>query len=862
VQTERGAYGRAYPEAVELRATLAGVRWLVAVGVAVTTLVLTGEAPATALLPAERAALHAVALGRASNHLDAANAAAARREITRSAKLIRNLPAARANPLAQCLSQVAALQGKLTTPRAIAVVGQLAENDNWFARRGPPPNQTDIADGDGVVYRYFSGRCFEFHPLANFGALNADIAGGKTDAATSLANALVERAVPQTGGGLGWEYYFNFSSGRAPWLSGMAQAVAAQAFTAAAAGDASLAATAAGAYRTISSRHLLTQVPAGPWIRLYSFTPLVVLNAQLQTVISLQNYATASGNNGAGALAARMQAAAVATLPRFDTGYWSDYSLGGDPAPISYEQYVTQLLHKLAPADPRFAAAAVRFTTYLKQPPAFRLATAAAGATRFWLSKPAHVDAESPAGPTRSLSLNAGWHTVSWNLPALSGIYPVQLTARDFAGNTATINALPVVRAAGISGTSGAPTQTGTTPPAVAAPFVVGAGLDVPAQGAIAQKLGLRVVRLGVAWPAGSATPDPGLIQALQSVPAGLGLVVELIANPLPADGPTQTALAAYAVSLAQQVPAIRDIVLSPAVTVATASAYASTLSVLRQAMQTEVPSVAIGAELDGAQSPKASLTALGQAAAATGQPTVFDILAFRPAPAVATGAWTIADLKKLETALPQTFTTAPPVLIDGLAAATAVPAAEAPAYGAAPASGGVAEADQASAYTGAVTSASCDPLVAGVILDRLVDTANPAPSSGLYYPDSIPKSSAAPVGAAAVAAQRGSLVCPGYQAPAAPTSVVFPSAVANGTATSVQLGCARDCLYLVTLERADGIPVVARRGALNGGAAPKVIGLPKAQLAAGTYQVAVRLVTQTNPGAVTLIVSQPLTAA
>ena len=40
------------------------------------------------------------------------------------------------------------------------------------------------------------------------------------------------------------------------------------------------------------------------------------------------------------------------------------------------------------------------------------------------------------------------------------------------------------------------------------------------------------------------------------------------------------------------------------------------------------------------------------------------------------------------------------------------------------------------------------------------------------------------------------------------------------------------------------------------------MIALPKAQLSAGTYQVAIRLVTQTNPGAVTLIVSQPLTAA
>ena len=695
------------------------------------------------------------------------------------------------------------------------MIGQLTENDNWFARRGPPPNQTDIADADGVVYRYFSGRCFEFHPLANFGALNADIAGGKTDAATRARDCAGGSSRPP---GRRWArlgVLLQLQQRAGAVALGDGQAVAAQAFTAAAAGDPSLAATAASAYRTISSRHLLTSVAAGPWIRLYSFTPLVVLNAQLQTVISLQTYATASGNTTAGALAARMQAAAAAMLPRFDTGYWSYYSLGGDPAPLSYEQYVTQLLHKLAPADPRFAAAAVRFTTYLKQPPAFRLATAAAGSTRFWLSKPAHVEAQSSAGPTRSLSLSAGWHTVTWKLPALSGLYPVQLTARDFAGNTATINALPIVRAAGVSGTSGARQQTGTTPPAVAAPFVVGAGLDVPAQGTLAQKLGLRVVRLGVAWPAGSATPDAGLIQALQSVPAGLGIVVELIAAPLPADATNQAALAAYTVALAQQVPAIRDIVLAPAVTVATAGAYASTLSVIHQAIQTEVPSVAIGAELDGAQTPKASLTALGQAAAATGQPTVFDVLAFRPAPAVATGQWTIADLKKLETALPQTFATVPPVLIDGLAAATTVPAAEAAAYGAAPAPG-VAEADQASAYTAAVTSASCDSGVAGVILDRLVDAANPGAELRALLPRLDPEVERSSRGRRGRRGAARLARVPGYQAPAAPSSVVFPSAVANGTTTSVQLGCARDCLYLVTLERADGIPVVARRGALT----------------------------------------------
>jgi hypothetical protein len=36
---------------------------------------------------------------------------------------------------------------------------------------------------------------------------------------------------------------------------------------------------------------MLTQVAAGPWIRLYAFSSLPVFNAQLQAVLSLQSYA-------------------------------------------------------------------------------------------------------------------------------------------------------------------------------------------------------------------------------------------------------------------------------------------------------------------------------------------------------------------------------------------------------------------------------------------------------------------------------------------------------------------------------------------------------------------------------------------
>ena len=84
------------------------------------------------------------------------------------------------------------------------------------------------------MYRYFGGHCFRFHPLANFGVLNARATSGDVEGTQELADALVARGVYQKGGGIGWEYDFPFSGGKAPWLSGMAQAVAAQAFSRAA----------------------------------------------------------------------------------------------------------------------------------------------------------------------------------------------------------------------------------------------------------------------------------------------------------------------------------------------------------------------------------------------------------------------------------------------------------------------------------------------------------------------------------------------------------------------------------------------------------------------------------------------------
>jgi hypothetical protein len=823
------------------------MRGLVVLAASAAALLLAGAAPATALTGLEKQAFAKVQKARAAGRLDAAAAVTARGEIARAAHLIRTLPNGRAYHVNVALAEVASFSGALTQPRALALFGALRANDDYFAQHWAPADKTDIVGADGVVYRYFAGHCFRFHPLANFGVLNARATAGDEEQTRTLADALVARGVYQPGGGVAWEYDFPFGGGRAPWLSGMAQAVAAQAFARAAAvvpdQSAAYLREAQAAYRVIPSQ-LLSSVAAGPWIRLYSFDRTAVLNAQLQATISLQTYASSTGDAAAAALATRLQNAAAAMLPKFDTGYWSYYALPRDPSPVDYHKYVVQLLTKLSAADPRFASAATRFAAYEQQPPAFQLANAGVGQVSFWLSKPATVTATTPAGPTKRISLLDGWHTFSWS-PSKAGIYPVHLDASDWLGNRTSFDALPIVRV-GAAATKAAARRPAAASVTGQPSFVVGAALDDPSQGAAAQQLGLRLVRLGVAWPAGATTPDPGLVTALTRVPAGLQLLVELNVGTQPTGEVAQ-----YAAALAQAAPALRYLVVTPAPTAAGAAAYAATLASIRSAVQAVAPSVAVGPLVDGALAPKTTVAALGKA-----QPQA-DVLAFRPALATTGGQWTAPNVQQLTAAFGGRL---PPLLIDGVSTAAAVPPEHAGEYPEGTSLTGVTPEAQSSAYASAVTGSACSPTVAGVVFDRLVDSATvPTAPTGLLYPGGVAKPAAASVSAAAAPAQRGTVVCPGLATPAAASTVTYPTSVTSGTPVAFQLGCVRDCLYVATLVGADGRPVVARRGALTGGAAPVTVTLPKTSLGQASYTIDLRLASRVNPGTAVVVTSPAL---
>ena len=261
-------------------------------------------------------------------------------------------------------------------PRALTLFSTLTVNADWLAGHAvaglaPGPHRATTVPSTGSSRSHG----YVFHPLANFAKLNALAAAGDLRPRGAPRRRALARGPCRSGKALVWEYEFPFGSGRPPWTSGMAQAVAAQAL--ARAGDLlcdpDLLDAAGGAYAAVA-KLLSPSSPAKPWIALYSFDRVPVLNAQLQAALSVGDYAAISGDPAADALAGRLTAAARTLLPRFDTGYWSLYSLRGDESPLDYHDYVIGLLRKLATrtGDAAWREAADRFEGYESEPPLIR----------------------------------------------------------------------------------------------------------------------------------------------------------------------------------------------------------------------------------------------------------------------------------------------------------------------------------------------------------------------------------------------------------------------------------------------------------------------------------------------------------
>ena len=405
-------------------------------------------------------------------YLDPEAAVADRAALTRAYSVWGKLSGQRAHELEGVIRDVAGQWRSYNRPRALTLFSMLDFNTEYLGTHGTVSSGRDVQDEEGVVYRAFPNHGLQFHPLANFAKLNSYLGANRLDEAGLLAEALVSRAVPK-GDSLSWEYGFQFGSGKPPWTSGMAQAVAAQAFARAQAklGDPVFSTTARKAFRAIPGK-LVQALPQGPWIRLYSFSDLAVLNADLQALVSLEDYGTMMEDPAGINFAAQLRASAAALLPKFDTGAWSLYSLGGNESTLDYQRYVVSLLKRIGARnkDIFWTGWGDRFASYedvapellpgAPSPPAyprpldgFRDYTAVS----FTLSKISRVTIRV-GSEQRTLLMGRGKRTIEMfpgKVPA--GTYPVSVRAVDLAGNPAEIELPDAV------------VKVDTTPPVVAA---------------------------------------------------------------------------------------------------------------------------------------------------------------------------------------------------------------------------------------------------------------------------------------------------------------------------------------------------------------------------------------------------------
>jgi hypothetical protein len=350
-----------------------------------------------------------------------------------------------------------AVAGEMTPSRLPALFLTLANNRQWWST-GPllASGQRVQFAGSELVWEYYPGQGIELQELGSFGEADGLYTGGPADYPQlhQLMSELIPLAVKRAGG-LAWEYYFKFDGGRPPWVSAMAQGTALEALTRSyeAFQDPSYLTIAAQALPLFSAAPpvgVSAKTSAGTRYLQYSFAPgASIINAFLQTLIGLYDYAHVSGNATAAELFNAGNAEAMAEVPKYNTGAWSLYQPGQEDT-LSYHVLVTGFLGQLCSRTDAgaYCTTAQDFQDDLTTPPVLSLIThhTRAGVrtyVHFTLSKESHVGIVVTSGGTTlfltSAELGYGNDTFAIGAPRKAGTYTVRLAATDLAGNFSRI---------------------------------------------------------------------------------------------------------------------------------------------------------------------------------------------------------------------------------------------------------------------------------------------------------------------------------------------------------------------------------------------------------------------------------------
>jgi hypothetical protein len=350
-----------------------------------------------------------------------------------------------------------AIRGALSASRLPVLFQTLERNRQWWSR-GPllSYGQRVEFQGSQLVWEFYPGQGIQLQVLGTFGRANGLYSAGRAHyhQLTQLLQQMIPLAA-RRGGGLTWEYYFHFDGGSPPWTSAMSQGT----------GLASLArayrATRNPFYLAIGRRALSVfsrrppsgvEVPTrrGKRFVQYTFAPgTSIINAFLQSLIGLREFAQASGNRQADRLFSAGNKEAQWEVPHFDTGAWSLYQPGVEDD-LSYHKLVTGFLQRLCALTRVrvYCRTAQRFQVDLRTPPVVKQLTFRGRVhhpvlLRFRLSKISRVGIVLTRGRSERFATSATFtHGVNGvTLPAQgqTGTYGVRIAATDLAGNISRV---------------------------------------------------------------------------------------------------------------------------------------------------------------------------------------------------------------------------------------------------------------------------------------------------------------------------------------------------------------------------------------------------------------------------------------
>ncbi|HEX3617525.1 MAG TPA: D-glucuronyl C5-epimerase family protein [Solirubrobacteraceae bacterium] len=346
---------------------------------------------------------------------------------------------------------------QLTVARLPVLMLTLANNASYWKTGAALSNGASVQfQGSELVWEYYAGSGIQLQVLHTFGEADGYYEAGLADypKLVTLMSEMVPLAV-RRGGGLAWEYYFDWEGGKPPWVSAMAQATGLEALT-----NAYLA-TKNPQYLSYAHQALPlleTKPPVGvavPTTRgkrylQYSFTPGTdIINAFLQTLLGLYDYEQVSLDPVANTLYNAGNRQAQSELTSFITRGWSLYQ-PGEADPLSYHTLVTGFLKLLCSKTevPVYCSTYQQFAAdLLTRPQLTALTTTAVSgkkfSLRFKLTKYAAVGVTLSAGGKNYLytkkSFFAG--TRSFATPKLkAGTYSLTMSVTDAAGHYASLS--------------------------------------------------------------------------------------------------------------------------------------------------------------------------------------------------------------------------------------------------------------------------------------------------------------------------------------------------------------------------------------------------------------------------------------